>query len=111
MRLSFWQYLAFFTLPTLAYLALAGLIASVLVLRLSPWLAVPLGLILGAIILALWIAGQGGTSTVVELNIASVILLMLLGYLASGFVQIRHRALHRHYKAAPHRPVPSIAKP
>lgn len=98
MRLSFWQCAACFTLPALAYFCLSGLIAFALTSRLSPWLAVPLGLVFGAVILAVWIAGQGGASTVVELNIASAILLILLSLLVPVFIKARHTRLHPHHR-------------
>lgn len=110
-RFSFWQGVASFTLPALTYFSLSGLIAFGFMSRLSLWLAVPIGLLLGAVILAAWIAGQGGTSTVLELNIASVILLVLVGIVVPIFVKARHRARHPHHKAAPHRLIPSTAKP
>jgi len=110
-RFSFWQYVAFFTLPALTYFSLSGLIAFGFMSRLSPWLAVPLGLLLGAVILAAWIAGQGGTSTVVELNIVCLIFLILLGILVPVFIKLGHYRRHRHHKAAPHRIAPSITKP
>lgn len=98
MRLTFWQYVAYFTLPAVAHFSLSGLIASVFMLRLPPWLAFPLGLFLGTVILALWIAGQGGASTVVELNMASAILLILLGLLVPAIIKTRHARLHPHHR-------------
>lgn len=110
MRLTFWQYVAFFTLPTLAYLALAGLIASALMLRLSPWLAVPLGLILGAVVSALWVTSQEGASTVVELNISCIIFLTLLGFLVPVIIKVRHNRLHPHHRTH-HPPAAHSAAP
>ncbi len=111
MRLLFWQYVAFFTLPVLAYLALAGMVASALMLRLSPWLAIPLSLILGTVISVLWVTSQEGASTVVELNIWCFIFLIVLGFLVPVFIKLAHHRRHPHHKAAPHRSVPSMAKP
>ncbi len=97
-RITFWEYLAYFTLPALTYFSLSGLIAYGLMLRFSPWLAVPLGLVVGSVILAAWIAGQGGTSTVIELNITCAILLILLAIFAPVVVKLRHSHLHRHHR-------------
>ena len=80
-------------------------------LRFSPWLAVPLGLVVGAALFAAHLFAQGGTSTVIELNIACAILLILLAFLVPVFVKVRHAHLHPRHKTKNHRTLRSLTSP
>ena len=93
-----WHMVAYLTLPATAWLSISGAAAALLALRLPLWAAIPLGLILGALFFGVWLLTQGGTSTVVELNVASVLLLLLAAVLVPVVVKARHNAQHRHHQ-------------
>ena len=106
---DFWHTALSLILPAAAWLGVSATAGALLSSRLPMWAAVPLGLILGALLFAIWLMSQGGASTVVELNVASVILLALLAFFVPVVVKLRHNAQHRHHKI--HHPQQPLARP
>lgn len=102
--LTFWQSTSYFALPVVTWLVVCLCIAFPASFRLGPWLSFPLGFMLGTGAFAVWIYAQGGGSTVVELNVGSAILLILVLILAPVFIKARHQVRtrrHHHVPSAP----------